>query len=58
MSRRNRLLRHLESRWIACFGEPPPILTDPDLMRAVLDEVQAERVVAAAAADREAQAIA
>ena len=37
MSRRNRLIRHLEARWIACYGEPPPIRTDPELMLAVLN---------------------
>ncbi len=37
MSRRNRLLRRLEARWIACYGEPPPILSDPDLMRALMN---------------------
>lgn len=38
MSRRNRLMRRLEQRWIACFGEPPSIRTDPELMMAVLRE--------------------
>ena len=37
MSRRSRLLHRLEARWIACYGEPPPILGDPDLMRALMN---------------------
>lgn len=41
MSRRNRMIRQLEARWIASFGEPPPIRTDPELMLAVLDDVAA-----------------
>ena len=38
MSRRNRLLRSLEIRWVARFGEPPVIRTDPRLMEAVLED--------------------
>ena len=41
MSRRNRMIRQLEARWIASFGEPPPIRTDPELMLAVLDDMLA-----------------
>lgn len=54
MSRRNRQIRHLEARWFACYGEPPPIRTDPDLMRSVLDAAMASD---AAAALREAALI-
>lgn len=54
MSRRNRLIRRLEDRWIACFGEPPPIRTDPELMQAVLDEAEAERREATPAMGRDA----
>jgi len=43
MSRRNRLIRRLEDRWVACFGEPPPIRTDPELMLAVLEDCEAQR---------------
>lgn len=43
MSRRNRLIRRLEDRWIASFGEPPPIRTDPELMLAILEEAEAAR---------------
>ncbi|HWA60071.1 MAG TPA: hypothetical protein VG939_01790 [Caulobacteraceae bacterium] len=38
MSRRNRLLRSIEQRWIARFGEPPTIRTDPALMLRILDD--------------------
>jgi hypothetical protein len=44
MSRRNRLIRQLEARWIACYGEPPPIRTDPELMLAVLDDLAAQEL--------------
>jgi hypothetical protein len=54
MSRRNRLIRRLEDRWIACFGEPPPIRTDPELMLAVLEEADAERRLAQPAMGRDA----
>lgn len=54
MSRRNRLIRRLEDRWIACFGEPPPIRTDPELMLAVLEETDAERRQAQSAMGRDA----
>lgn len=46
MSRRNRLIRHLEARWFACYGEPPPIRTDPELMRSVLDAAMASEAAA------------
>ena len=46
MSRRNRLLRQLEQRWIACYGEPPPIRTDPKLMLAVLETMAKEAAAA------------
>jgi hypothetical protein len=44
MSRRNRLIRQLEARWIACYGEPPPIRTDPELMLRVLDDMAAREL--------------
>ena len=50
MSRRNRLVRQLEQRWIACYGEPPPIRTDPKMMLAVLETMAAEAAAAADAA--------
>jgi hypothetical protein len=53
MSRRNRLIRQLEARWFACYGEPPPIRTDPELMLAVMDA----DVASEAAAAREAAAL-
>ena len=37
MSRRARNLRVIQMRWVARFGEPPPILTDPRLMLAILN---------------------
>jgi len=37
MSRRNRMIQSIVERWIERFGEPPPIRTDPDLMRSVLE---------------------
>ena len=40
MSRRDRLLRRLEQRWIACFGEPPSLRCDPDLMTELLEEAE------------------
>jgi hypothetical protein len=43
MSRRDRLLRRLEQRWIACFGEPPSLRCDPDLMAELLDEAESRR---------------
>ncbi|MGA0601781.1 hypothetical protein ACO2Q3_13830 [Caulobacter sp. KR2-114] len=49
MSRRNRMIRRLEARWIACCGEPPPIRTDPDLMLAILEEAEARQRDAAPA---------
>jgi hypothetical protein len=36
MSKRQRVLRDIERRWIALFGEPPCIRTDPDLMLKIL----------------------
>ena len=36
MSKKRRLIRRLVEEWIQRFGEPPPIATDPALMRAVL----------------------
>jgi len=44
MSRRNRLIRQLEARWIACYGEPPPIRTDPELMLRILDDMAAREL--------------
>lgn len=38
MSRRLRKLKVIERRWIARFGEPPSLLTDPLLMQRILDE--------------------
>jgi hypothetical protein len=37
MSRRARSLRIIQLRWVARFGEPPPILTDPELMLSILN---------------------
>jgi hypothetical protein len=39
MSRRARNLRIIKLRWVARFGEPPPILTDPKLMLSILNSV-------------------
>jgi len=36
MSRRLRKLAMIERRWRERFGEPPAMLTDPDLMLRVL----------------------
>lgn len=38
MSRRLRKLATIERRWREHFGEPPSLLTDPNLMRRILDE--------------------
>ncbi|MFI4973541.1 MAG: hypothetical protein ACHP84_03265 [Caulobacterales bacterium] len=37
MSRRARTLLIIQQRWLARFGEPPAILTDPKLMLQILD---------------------
>jgi len=37
MSRRARVLRTIQQRWVARFGEPPVILTDPSLMLSILE---------------------
>lgn len=41
MSRRLRKLAMIERRWRERFGEPPALLTDPDLMLRVLRSVEA-----------------
>jgi hypothetical protein len=35
-------LRHVTELWRERFGEPPPILTDVDLMRSVLRDLSPE----------------
>jgi hypothetical protein len=42
MSRRLRKLAMIERRWRERFGEPPALLTDPDLMLRVLRSVEAD----------------
>lgn len=41
MKGRNRLLRSIERRWTATFGEPPAVLADPDLMLSLLEAEEA-----------------
>ena len=38
MSKRQRQVRSIEMRWIARFGEPPCIRTDPALMQRILED--------------------
>lgn len=40
MSRRQRKLRDIEQRWVALFGEPPSIRTDPVLMLRILKDYE------------------
>ena len=40
MSRRQRRLRDIEQRWVALFGEPPSIRTDPVLMLRILTDYE------------------
>jgi hypothetical protein len=40
MSERDRRLDAIERRWRAQFGEPPSLLTDPDLMEEILDTAE------------------
>ena len=40
MSRRQRRLRDIEQRWVALFGEPPSIRTDPVLMLKILTDYE------------------
>ena len=40
MGRRKRRLDVIERRWRAQFGEPPSLLTDPDLMEEILDAAE------------------
>jgi hypothetical protein len=37
MSKRERRLKVIERRWLARFGEPPSLRTDPTLMLRILD---------------------
>jgi hypothetical protein len=50
MSRRNRMIRDLVDQWTERFGEPPPIRTDPELMRSVLEDCEPRRREAECAA--------
>lgn len=43
MSKRQRLQRSIEIRWLETFGEPPFIRTDPDLMLQILESEQERR---------------
>ncbi|MFO1015151.1 MAG: hypothetical protein U1E50_15460 [Caulobacteraceae bacterium] len=43
MSKRQRLFRAIERRWVVLFGEPPSIRADPDLMLRLLDEHERAR---------------
>ena len=43
MSKRQRLQRSIEHRWLETFGEPPFIRTDPDLMLRILESEQERR---------------
>ena len=38
MSRRARLIRRLQQRWLARFGQPPAIRAAPELMEKILEE--------------------
>ena len=38
MSRRARLIRRLQQRWLARFGQPPAIRAEPELMAKILEE--------------------
>lgn len=40
MGKRQRRLDSIERRWRAQFGEPPSLLTDPDLMEEILDSAE------------------
>lgn len=40
MSRRLRKLAMIERRWRDCFGEPPSLRTDPELMLRILEAEQ------------------
>jgi hypothetical protein len=37
MSKRDRRLKVIERRWLARFGEPPSLRTDPALMLRILE---------------------
>jgi len=37
MGKRDRWLKVIERRWLARFGEPPSLRTDPTLMLRILD---------------------
>lgn len=41
MTRRSRMIGIIVDRWIERFGEPPPIRTDPELMRTILEACEA-----------------
>jgi hypothetical protein len=43
MSKRDRKLKTIERRWIAQFGEPPSLRTDPWLMLQILEGDLASR---------------
>ena len=47
MNKRQRRLEVIERRWLARFGEPPTLRTDPELMEDIL-----ERACPAPKADR------
>jgi hypothetical protein len=46
MSKRERRWKAVERRWIARFGEPPTLKTDPALMQRILDSEGAASVEA------------
>jgi hypothetical protein len=52
MSKRKRFFERVEKRWIARFGEPPVLRTDPLLLLQIIEEDErrcAEPLVARAA---------
>ncbi len=48
MSKRQRVMRDIERRWTALFGEPPCIRTDPALMLKILQDYERRARPAAA----------
>ena len=45
MSKRKRFFERVEKRWVARFGEPPAIRTDPVLLLRILEEDEARSPV-------------
>jgi hypothetical protein len=56
MSKRERRWKAVERRWIARFGEPPTLKTDPALIQRILDsESPRAAVTRSGAAGRDAE---